>query len=238
MNIRRTLRGCAWVCGLSTACAWANTAVQVRDAAGGESFGFTPGLYAVPTASVLESSINGEAPVQVFTGTFAFEADYGTGFVPLMTYCLDVEQTVQFQIIEKDTQGLTYKLGPLDSLSALTATEVQQLQLLWANAFDDSMVSDVASAAFQAIIWELIGDDTLDLSSGAFALNVADPFSQDVLQAAQPWVDALVTNSWTQTVPLFVLSHPTSQDLLTTIPEPTTASAIALLGLAVIRRRR
>lgn len=220
--------------GLLPLPAMADIAVQVRDAAGGESFGFTPGLFLVGTAGVEEASLFGGSVEQVFTGTFDFEADYGNGFTPLVTYCLEVDQDVRFQPHPDDVTGVTYKMSDLSG-HGLSASEQTQLGLLWTHAYADSLTNSVLSAAFQSVIWDLVVDDSLDLLQGDFALNPGDAFTQQVVAAAGPWIDALSQGTWSNPTPLMALNHPSSQDLLTTVPEPATLS---LLALGLLRRRR
>ncbi len=191
--------------------------VMVRDEAGGS------GYYRTGTTSRLHATLDGSSFTSLYSGTFAFEADYGAGWTPLTTYCIDPYQPVRFANFPQDRAGWPYDLVALDALDGITTPERDQLELLWENALASSLTDRVHAAAFQVIIWELKIDDALDLASGDFRLDTSRQYEADVASVAQPWIDELAAPStWTKRAPLWGLYSEASQDFITPIPEPAT----------------
>jgi hypothetical protein len=120
---------------------------------------------------------------------------------------------------------------------------VNAIELLWANAFQDSLGSPVRAAAFQFMIWELVADVNaglnFNLSGGSVRTNNAAVVSQ-----INAWNAALST--WTRTADLQILDGrgANKQSLFVEgtagVPEPSTYALIGcgLMGLVWARRRR
>ena len=216
--------------------------VQVRDSAA------WPGYFVAGThASGLRATTTGGSYRRLHTGTFGFEADYGTGWEPLQTYCLEPNQYIQFGTQPGDTVGKTYTYTAIEDYTPLTTDEGDFLGLLWANAFDDAKASTANAAAFQAIVWETAVDDNFDLTGGNFKLLQSNTFTSDVLNIASGWVSKIIGQSWTDSVALAVVAHPTSQDFLTpyvpTTPGPKavptpSAWALGTIGLLLVGLRK
>ncbi len=212
----------------------ATGSIIVRDPDGGSVF--YPGTQGTIKAAIEEE----DGFSSLYTGMFEMEADYqdGNGFVPLLTYCMDVDQP-----LGQKKSGRTYSdLIPLaDAGLALTPDEVDMLEILWANAFLTSMTGKKEAGAFQVILWELTRDDNpgdVDLLSGNFRLNANHGFTDDVYVTADQWVNYIVQGTWTDSAPLYVLHNAQYQDLITSVPEPVSLSLVALGGLVAVRSRR
>lgn len=219
--------------------------IIVRDAAGGESAGGgTPGIYTAGTGGNLIATLIGGPFGDPAIGQFDFEADYGSGFEVLDTFCIEPTQNVEVPLFEVDPAGLGgWSIIDLTASPGISASEASFLQTLWSNAFALSSLNDVNAAAFQLLAWEVALDDGVSaagLELGQVAANAADPFTSSVLAVASTWIDNILSAEpiWTTQTPLFVLTNPESQDLLTTVPEP--ASVMTLLGglLTLALRRR
>jgi hypothetical protein len=224
--------------------------VQVRDALGGENpYGGTPGYYYPWTSSGghLVGTATGGADGLLFSGTFQLEANYGAGWEPLLTYCAEPDQGNLLQTNPTDLTGLSFEFIKLDALSGITPDEAELIGKLWANALDlshtgaDRVETTQRALAFQAIIWELRQDDTIDFftnsPSNHFRLATGNAFNDEVYAIASGWLTNIETNVWRNQVPLYALYSRTSQDFITTVPEPASG-LLMLMGLLVLRRRR
>lgn len=227
------------------------TDVTVRDAAGGETASGAPnGLYLVPTGSQLRARTSGNASFhEIACGAFGFEKRAAGSSDPwemFMTYCFEPDAQIEFAAHPANQTGVDYKRSDLANESGITASEVTQLQKLWANVLNESKTSQVKAAAFQAIIWELGQDNAYDLAGGTFALDLTtmDGFEADVKSQADAWY-AMIPG-WVDETLLDVLVRTSSQNLLipredttTIIPLPTAGllASVGLLGLASRRRR-
>ncbi len=218
--------------------------VQIRDAVGGEtSFGVsTPpgGFYLLGTGSRPLGTYTGMQFVALPSGAFDFEADWDDdgNFEQLLTYCLEPIQAMQVGINPPDSTGLTYTIEPLSSVVNLTASERDYIERLWANAFADSLTSRVKAAAFQAMLWEFWVDGSFNLAAGNFVLDNTHAHTQQVIAQVATWANELFNlGNWTQSTPLNVLTHPSSQDILVPVPEPATMALMAMGALAFVRRR-
>ena len=210
--------------------------VQVRDSAA------WPGYYVTGThTNSLRATTTGGGYHRYHTGTFEFEADYGDGWIPTNTYCAEPTQYIKFGTQPDDTVGLTYHVTALDEYAPVTNSEADFLGILWANAFNDSTTSAKKAAAFQAIVWETTVDNDFNFAGGDFTLKQADGFTADVMDIADAWMTNIFDQTWTESVMLTALTHPRSQDFLTTeIPEPSSMvlTAAGVLMLLSHRRKR
>jgi len=208
--------------------------VQIRDSASSDGY-YIPGTG----SRKLKATADGGDFGSIWTGTFELEADYGDGWLPTYTYCTEPTQHIQFGTQPDDTTGLTYHVTPLDEYTPVTASEADFLGILWANAFDDSTTNRKKAAAFQAIVWETTVDNDLNFTGGDFKLKEADAFTADVMDIADAWIANIFDQTWTESVLLTALTHPRSQDFLTTeIPEPSSVALTAAGVLMLLTRRR
>ena len=217
--------------------------VQLRDSDAYAGY-FVPGT----AEASLRATTNGGGFRRFHTGTFGLETDFGGGWQPLTTYCVEPTQTLKFGTQPGDTIGLPYTYTAIEDYAPITAAEASFLGVLWANAFGDSTDNPVNAAAFQAIVWETAVDDTFDLVGGDFQVSSSYAFSLEVLETANGWAANVNDQTWTSGANLAVLAHPSSQDYLmmpnvpttTSIPAVPTPSAWALgsVGLAFLGLRR
>jgi len=215
------------------------TTVQIRDAVGGESATGEPGWYFLTgTGSISSGTFNNGSFGDLRGGTYAFDADYGAGWVPLRTYCLQPDEGIGFGMNNGGAVGIPYELTTLDQCPGLTPADQNLIETLWANAFTDSQTSREKAAAFQMIVWEAVRDGNVNLTADSFRLNGGDPFTAGVLAQTQQWVNNIEGGEWTSRIPLMLLTNPTSQDFLTPVPEPATISLLVLGGAAAVLRRR
>jgi len=215
--------------------------VQVRDAVGGEFANGNPGGPLLDgTGSTLNGSASNGSDGPLYVGTFDLEADYGSGFTPLITYCIEPNQMFLFGYNPPDSVGITYQTDSLTNGHGFTATEANYVRILWANAWADSQTSAAKAAAFQSVVWEFTEDNSINLTAGNFRLNPADAYSDQVRGIAQGWIDNITGGVWTTAANLIVLTHPESQDYLAEVV-PAPGAAVALVGglMAIgLRRRR
>ncbi len=175
--------------------------ILVRDAPGGEDYaGNQPGNYLTGTGGGLFGTPTGGPFEGLAVGTYDLETDSGAGFQSLRTYCLEATQFLAVGTQPTILFGQPYNEAPLSSIAGLTATEAGYLEVLWANAFADSQTSHDKAAAFQSIIWELVGDNSFNLTQGAFRFDAAaDPGAAAI---ANTWYANIVNHTWTSSTPL------------------------------------
>ncbi len=215
---------------------------RVRDAVGGSS---TPGVnfayYLTGTQSSPSGTNFGSPLVNLPMGTFDLEIDpTGTGmsYEQFRTYCLEPTQTLSFEDNPDDDQGALYSTGTLtDTHPGLTALEASRLEILWANAYADSMTSSVKAGAFQIIIWELIRDNDFNLTSGLTRLSTTNAQSIAITAQANAWWAQITGGGWTDSTPLMALTSADSQDLILPVPAPG-AAMLGMMGAAMLGSRR
>ena len=227
--------------------------IQVRDAPGGETpFGTPNGYFLEGTASggdPIGTPVNGEDEI-LYDGAFSLEIQHegSDEWESLITYCIEPVQGIQFGTNPDDLVGLPHETAALTDLDGITAQEAVWIEVLYANAFDDTLTgpdtytTSVKASAFQTIIWELKQDDTFQLtgfdSNNNYRLDTSWQFTQDVVDLANQWFDNIQSGQWTDRQPLVALTSPISQDLILPVPEPASGLMLVLgLGIACWRRR-
>ncbi|MBN1341369.1 MAG: PEP-CTERM sorting domain-containing protein [Phycisphaerae bacterium] len=211
------------------------------DVAGGSVIVQNPGgsVFYPGTDGKQNLSIDGGKYKDYPAGVFDLEADFGDGegWVPLETFCLEINQS-----LGASTSGRAYSdpVPLADADLGLTNEEVDYLEILWSNAFDQTLSDKTSAGAFQSIIWELTKDSDVDFLSGEFRMNTSKSFTNDVYQLANTWLGNIDSGTWYTSTPLYALQNSKYQDLLTPIhvPEPTTMILLAIGGLALACRRR
>lgn len=208
--------------------------MSLRDAPGGT------GQFLNGTDSIQDLRIDFLGVRDITTGAYSYEVEApgSDTVIPLITYCAQPAALITFGDYPEDTVGLGYYCESTDALAGFTASELSFLEILWFNAFDDSITSSIKAAAFQSIIWELALDDVFDLTSGEFYIGAS---SAAVLTQAQEYAAKVQNQTWTQAQPLAALTHPISQDVLIPtilIPEPGALSLMFIAGGALLSRRR
>ncbi len=215
--------------------------VQVRDAVGGESSTGSPGgFYLTDTGNSLRGTADGGSATFLAAGTFDFEADFGSGFESLHTYCLEPLVDIAFGEAPGDLVGVKYADTAITDIG-LSALDIEFIEILWANAFATSQTGNTEAAAFQSIIWEITQDgaDVFDVDAGNYNLNLAFSETAAVAALATEWFDNIDTGVWTSRADLAALTSSGSQNLLYEVPAPGSA-ALAAVGLGCMggRRRR
>lgn len=216
---------------------------KVRDAVGGESVpGRLDAFYLAGTGSSPSGTNFGSPLVNLPMGTFDFEIDFtgsGSSFEQFRTYCLEPTQELSFHDNPTDDEGALYGTDTLmSSAPGMTALEASRIEILWANAFSDSMTSNIKAGAFQIIIWELIRDNTFDLNAGLTRLSTSNATSIAITAQANMWWANIIGGTWTDSQPLLALTSPDSQDLIIPVPTPGAVVLGAMGVMAAGSRRR
>lgn len=234
------------------------TDVEVRDAPGGMIVTnplSTEGLFLQPTGGRMNARTEIAPAFKDFaSGTFGFQrraAGSGDPWMNFQTYCFEPDVGISFAAYPANQTGITYKQATVLAQPGITAAEATQLEILWKHAFADSFTSNIKAAAFQSLVWELGSTDaTYNLSAGNFQIapGGAGTINLDetaIKTLADAWY-ANIGTVWTDGVPLDILIHPNSQNLIverppdTFIPLPTAGlmASVGLIGLAGRRRRQ
>jgi hypothetical protein len=182
----------------------------------------------------------GSGGYNITTGTLNLDVRNSDSpfWVNFQAYCIEKDQSIKFGTNLPDTTGHAYDVVNLADYSGINSTEVGFLGKLWANAFDLSTTGDVEAAAFQALVWETVYDDTMDLDDDNFNLYRTNSFTQDAFDLANDWIDNINNNIWTDTVDLYVMTDGCSQDFITTVPEPSSMALALVGGVMLLGRRR
>lgn len=194
------------------------------------------------TNKTLSFSFNGgQSFGDTFVAALNLEADRGTGYSRLTTFCIEPTQLLSIP-------G-TYHDAPVDDSVGIDAGELPILEQLWFEKFDltfDDAGSDTTleAAAFQTFIWELSEDaGDFDLTSGNMILvGQSSAFAQQVEDLVNTWWGEFNSGAWSgNRTALGALVSGDSQNILrevsAIIPLPS-ASGMALVGLGIAAGRR
>lgn len=239
----KRLRGFAPLVGVALAASSAQAGTfLVRDAIGGEGvLGQSDAFYLTGTAISPSGTVFGSPLVNLPMGTFDFEIDFtgtGSSFESFRTYCAEPTQEIDFDDNPPDTMGHAYTLEPIGNLAGLTATEIERLSILYANAFGDAQTSNIKAGAFQIIIWELVRDDDFNVTSGLTRLSTTNALSMQITAQANAWWDNIIDGVWTKTTTLGLLASPDSQDLIIDLAPTPGAAVVGGLGVMMFSARR
>lgn len=205
----------------------------VKDAAGGDGV-FSSGLGTYGLGKIDGNKVSAGA----FSLQISFNDPNGT-YLPLLTYCGDPFRYLNAPAA--DAQGGAYEITSLEGFG-LNTTAANAIQLLWGNAFNESLQNATNAAAFQFLIWEYVSDVNqsrpFDLNNGRVRVTDAD-----VRQRMLSWNQQIAT--WTHRANLIVLDgrDENKQSLFaqtSSVPEPSTYALMAagLAGMAYRRRNK
>lgn len=214
--------------------------VQLRDSANSSGV-YLSGTY----VRELRYKINNGSTHTIGTGTFEFEvqtagsSDWDTTYA----YCLNYNQGIPVNTNPGDTVGITSNLIGISDYSALTTADADFLGTLWYNAFDLSTQSTVAAAAFQALVWEVMNDDSYSLDGGVFETYYHNSqFTADAEELAESWMDNIESDLWSGSSDLSVLVNRHGQDYLASstsvVPEPSSMALALVGGIMLLGRGR
>ncbi len=133
-------------------------------------------------------------------------------------------------------EGVVHDFTPMTPAAAgLSQHQQDSLARLW-HGYRAAATTIDTSAAFQLAVWEIVHDDGLDVTAGAFTVNSwGDP-----RDTAQSWLTAIANDASPAPALEFIVLHsPTVQDQILLVPTPASA---LLMGAATLlragRRRR
>lgn len=183
------------------------------------------GLYTNVTINVNGSNVG------VAAGLFSLNYDNGSGWEPLLAFCLSPDVWLQ----PFDNPYTVYALG-----SSPHAAVSNRIAEFWGR-FRGSVTNDINAAAFQIGLWELAFDAAagINLAAGNFRYTTAG----SVLSTAQGWLSQLDGTGPMANLVVLVDNPNTTvrrQNLVTEVPEPATVAllAAAVLGAGFLARRR
>jgi len=210
---------------------------------GEDAQGNPPGVYLEDTGGRLFGTGTNGPTVNLNSGTFDFEIDFGTGqgFQNFLTYCLQPEVDLPPNITT--TSGATYEIEPLSNFASLTAAEITELEVLWANAFDlvvdetDAGMKQDLAAAFQFYVWELAAPDpTFNPLIGTVRLSDTFGLNGRANNIITAWRANFTGGIWTEQEDLMMLASDEGQNLI--FPTPGATTLLAFAGVGLSRRRR
>lgn len=221
--------------------------VRVRDAVGGvDQRKIEPGFYLEGTVGAPMGTPSDGYIRRFVTGVYDFEADAGSGFVPLRTYGYYPFAPIGFGLNPTDDAGLLFDQISLrddasipgqDGRSGIAPADQALLECLWFNAYSDSLTSRVKAAAFQVMIYEIVWDRKIDFHTGNVRLAMGDEFTNQVLDQLDVYAAGL-RFTWTGRTPLTALTNDCSAPLLYPVPTPGSLALLMGAGTLMARRRR
>lgn len=144
-------------------------------------------------------------------------------------YCIDLEQTIQFNEV------VTYTVTPIEDAplpgDGMGLARANLLRELWGRYYFTSLTSNTNAAAFQSAVWEIIRDPGTNLHSGSLRIEGHN----ETEELAQSWLNSL-NGDQAHFAPVYALTSDCSQDMI--VPAPGAAALLANGGIFISRRRR
>jgi hypothetical protein len=204
-------------------------------------------VLSVNPGSSLTYTLEGGPATTTLAGVFNWNRTGGT-FGPEIgaafnSFCIELTQTVQ-PLVSVTFDVIPLENGPLPGsvssggLAGMGVTKASNLKKLWAEYYDDALLSNNNAAAFQTAVWEIVYDPALDLASGDFQAVQSSPgvYVDSHVPTAVTWLSSLA--GLTVEANLAALTNDRWQDQVVVVPEPTLGGLIMLSALAGYRRRR
>jgi MYXO-CTERM domain-containing protein len=203
-------------------------------------------LDSLDPSSTLHYSLNG-SDATTLAGVFNWTRtggshglEIGTAFD---TFCIELTQGVALGG-SHTLDVIPVHTGPIPGspetggMAGMGLAKADDLAKLWAEYYDDALLSAAHAAAFQTAVWEIVYDDGNDLGSGAFQAQKNDSmmFVDSFVNTSVAWLANLP--SLTNRSQLVGLSSASVQDQVTVVPEPAALSVLALGAVTGLRRRR
>lgn len=204
-------------------------------------------VLSVNPGSSLTYILDGGPEATTLAGVFNWNRSGGTFGPdigdPFKSFCIELTQTVQpginvtFDVIPLENGPLPGS-GSSGGLAGMGVAKAGNLKKLWAEYYDDALLSNNNAAAFQTAVWEIVYDPSLDLASGNFQAKQSSPgvFSDSHVATSVAWLGSLA--GLTLQADLAALSNLDWQDQVVVVPEPTLGGLLMLSALAGYRRRR
>lgn len=173
---------------------------------------------------------DGERSPTIRAGEFEFTTAGDTLYWDdgLSAFCIEIDMTLASRAEYEIVSGL----------GSFSESQQAHIAALFSSYYAESKTSNVASAAFQLALWEIINEDSgaLSLSGGSFSSTTFG----GAASLANSWLANLGQDSGEYEFYMFI--SPNSQNLLAVraVPEPAALALLGagLLGSVMLRRRR